>query len=143
MLTIQNYVRAESLEQAYELNQKKSARIIGGMLWLKMTHIRVQNAIDLSGLGLDTIEETPDMYRIGCMTTLRSLELHPGRAVVIREPHFGSAGTFSEEDVRAFANDVSQNITTGSNMRAQAAYRTHLAEVLTRRSLLTLKGGSL
>ena len=78
MLTIQNYVRAESLEQAYELNQKKSARIIGGMLWLKMTHIRVQNAIDLSGLGLDTIEETPDMYRIGCMTTLRSLELHPG-----------------------------------------------------------------
>lgn len=42
--------------------------------------------------------------------------------VVIREPHFGSAGTFSEEDVRAFANDVSQNITTGSNMRAQAAY---------------------
>ena len=78
MLTIQNYVRAESLEQAYELNQKKSARIIGGMLWLKMTHIRVQNAIDLTGLGLDTIEETPDMYRIGCMTTLRSLELHPG-----------------------------------------------------------------
>ena len=252
MLTIQNYVRAESLEQAYELNQKKSARIIGGMLWLKMTHIRVQNAIDLSGLGLDTIEETPDMYRIGCMTTLRSLELHPGlnafthgairesvchivgvqfrnlatvggsiygrygfsdvltifqalnasvelfaagiipleeyakmapdrdilvrilvrktktdfpvltcaaaqtpkdftlsigarpgRAIVIREPHFGSAGTFSEEDVRAFANDVSQNITTGSNMRAQAAYRTHLAAVLTRRSLLTLKGGSL
>ena len=53
MLTIQNYVRAESLEQAYELNQKKSARIIGGMLWLKMTHIRVQHAIDLSGLGLD------------------------------------------------------------------------------------------
>ena len=41
MLTIQNYVRAESLEQAYELNQKKSAHIIGGMLWLKMTHIHV------------------------------------------------------------------------------------------------------
>ena len=69
MLTIQNYVRAESLEQAYELNQKKSARIIGGMLWLKMTHIRVQNAIDLSGLGLDTIEETPDMYRICLLYT--------------------------------------------------------------------------
>ena len=32
MLTIDQYVRAESLEQAYELNQKKSARIIGGML---------------------------------------------------------------------------------------------------------------
>ena len=57
MLTIQNYVKAASLEEAYELNQKKSSRIIGGMLWLKMSHMRVQTAIDLSGLGLDFIEE--------------------------------------------------------------------------------------
>lgn len=32
MIEIQNYVRAESLAQAYELNQKKSSAIIGGML---------------------------------------------------------------------------------------------------------------
>lgn len=78
MLTIQNYVMAESLSQAYELNQKKSNRIIGGMLWLKMSQLRVQNAIDLSHLGLDTIEESEQEYRIGCMVTLRQLELHPG-----------------------------------------------------------------
>ena len=50
MLTIQNYVKAASLEEAYELNQKKSNRIIGGMLWLKMSHMRVQTAIDLLSL---------------------------------------------------------------------------------------------
>ena len=35
MLKIKQYVKAESLEQAYELNQKKTNRIVGGMLWLK------------------------------------------------------------------------------------------------------------
>lgn len=78
MLKIKNYVKAESLEQAYELNQKKSNRILGGMLWMKMSSARIQSAIDLSGLGLDTIEETDEEFKIGCMTTLRSLELHEG-----------------------------------------------------------------
>ena len=36
MIKIKEYVMAESLEQAYELNQKKRNCIIGGMLWLKM-----------------------------------------------------------------------------------------------------------
>ncbi len=34
--------------------------------------------IDLSGLGLDQIEETEDEFRIGCMCSLRQLELHKG-----------------------------------------------------------------
>ena len=53
MLKIKQYVKAESLEQAYELNQKKTNRIVGGMLWLKMSTAQIQTAIDLSGLGLD------------------------------------------------------------------------------------------
>ena len=36
MITIQNYVRAQSLEEAWQLNQKKRNLIIGGMLWVKM-----------------------------------------------------------------------------------------------------------
>lgn len=78
MLKIKNYVRAESLEQAYELNQARGNRIIGGMLWMKMSHAQIQTAIDLSGLGLDTIRETEDAFHIGCMVTLRDLELHEG-----------------------------------------------------------------
>lgn len=78
MLKIKQYVKAESLEQAYELNQKKTNRIIGGMLWLKMSTAQIQTAIDLSGLGLDQIEETEDAWKIGCMVSLRDLELHEG-----------------------------------------------------------------
>lgn len=78
MLKIKEYVRAESLEQAYELNRKKTNRIIGGMLWMKMSDARIQTAIDLSALGLDQIEENEEEYRIGCMVTLRQLELHEG-----------------------------------------------------------------
>lgn len=78
MLTINQYVKAESLQQAYELNQKKNNVILGGMLWLKMQKKNVGTAIDLSGLGLDTIEETEDSYLVGAMVSLRSLELHKG-----------------------------------------------------------------
>ena len=78
MIRIQNYVMAESLEQAYQLNQNKRSRIIGGMLWLKMSNIAVHTAIDLSRLGLNAIEETEEEFSIGAMTTLRQLELHEG-----------------------------------------------------------------
>ena len=80
MLTIREYKKAESLEEAYTLNQKKSNRVIGGMIWLKMETLNVDTAIDLSGLGLDTIEETETEFRIGAMASLRALELHEGLA---------------------------------------------------------------
>ena len=51
MISIKEYRKAESLDEAWELNQKKANRIIGGMMWLKMSRGRVQTAIDLSGLG--------------------------------------------------------------------------------------------
>ena len=78
MMTIREYKRAESLEEAWQLNQKKANRILGGMIWLKMETINVGTAIDLSGLGLDTIEETDAGFSIGAMVTLRQLETHPG-----------------------------------------------------------------
>lgn len=78
MLRIKEYVKAESLSQAYELNQKRTNRILGGMLWMRMGDTQIQKAIDLSGLGLDTIEEDEKEYRIGCMVPLRELELHRG-----------------------------------------------------------------
>lgn len=82
MLNIQNYVRAESLDQAYELVQNKRNRILGGMLWLRMEDIAVGKAIDLSGLGLDTIGETDEAFSIGACVTLRQLEKHAGLNVM-------------------------------------------------------------
>ena len=76
MLKIKEIVRPQSLEEAYELNQKRTNRILGGMLWMRMSNIQIQKAIDLSGLGLDRIEETEEEFSIGCMVTLRELELH-------------------------------------------------------------------
>ncbi len=78
MITIQKYVRAQSLEEAWELNQSKRNRIIGGMLWMRLGSGSVNTAIDLSGLGLNTIEETHEEFSIGAMVTLRDLEMHDG-----------------------------------------------------------------
>lgn len=74
MFTIKNYVRAETLEQAYELNQKRSCRILGGMLWMKMSSAAFQTAVDLSGVVSAGIEEREDRFVIGAMTCLRELE---------------------------------------------------------------------
>ena len=62
MLTIQNYKKVESLEEAYELNQKKANRIVGGMMWMRMGDNRMNTAIDMSGLGLDKIEESDEEF---------------------------------------------------------------------------------
>lgn len=78
MITIQNYVRAQSLEEAWQLNQKKRNRIVGGMLWMKMGRGSLGTAIDLCDLGLDTIEETEESFSIGAMVTLRQIEQHEG-----------------------------------------------------------------
>ena len=74
MLKIKNYVKVNSLEEAYELNQKKTAKILGGMVWMKMGNRNLTTAIDLSGLGLDQITENDQEFVIGCMTSLRDLE---------------------------------------------------------------------
>ena len=263
MLTIENYVKAGNLEEAYEKNQKKTSRIIGGMLWLKMSRMRVQTAIDLSGLGFDTIEEDDREISMGAMVTLRQLETHaglleytegsmkeslrhivgvqfrnlatlggsifgrfgfsdvlteflalgaevelykagritleefskmpvdrdilvgvilpkkieksaylslrntstdfpiltcgvsmlsdgmiqasigarPGRAVVVKDKEGILKDGITESQAKAFGEYVSGEIVTGSNMRAGAEYRKHLAEVLTRRCILKIGGG--
>lgn len=78
MLMIQNYVQAQSLEEAWKLNQKKANRILGGMLWLRLGNKSIHTAIDLCRLGLDRIEETETEFSIGAMVSLRDLEQHEG-----------------------------------------------------------------
>ena len=75
MLTINQYVRAKTLKEAYDLCQNRSSVVIGGMLWLKMQNRSVDIAIDLCDLGLDKIEDKGDEIHIGAMVTLRQLEL--------------------------------------------------------------------
>ena len=84
MMTIREYKRAETLEEAWQLNQKKANRVLGGMIWLKMENINVGTAIDLSGLGLDTIEAVS-------YTHLRPM---PDRTETSLYKTVGSAGIF-------------------------------------------------
>ena len=78
MMTIQKYVRVKTLDEAWQLNQSRANRILGGMMWLRLSGGNVNTAIDLCDLGLDTIDETDDCFSIGAMTTLRALEQHEG-----------------------------------------------------------------
>lgn len=78
MFRAREYVKVKSLEEAWSLNQKRFSVLVGGMMWLKMGNGQKGTVIDLSGLGLDEIEETEDAFVIGCMCTLRQLELHEG-----------------------------------------------------------------
>lgn len=78
MFRAEDYVKADSLAEAYELCRKRSSLVVGGMVWLKMTNVTKRTIVDLSGLGLDTLEETGNEFRIGCMCTLRQLEIHEG-----------------------------------------------------------------
>ena len=74
MLTIKNYLRPKTPQEAYDLVQKRSNVILGGMLWLKMQNRRVDTAIDLQDLGLSYIRREEDGVHIGAMTSLRALE---------------------------------------------------------------------
>ena len=78
MIAIQKYIRAQSLEEAWQLNQNKRNRILGGMLWLRLGKGSVNTAIDLCDLGLNSIEETGEQFSIGAMATLRDIEMHEG-----------------------------------------------------------------
>lgn len=70
------YVKAESLEQAYELAQVNGNIVLGGNLWRRMQNKTYNKAIDLCDLGLDKIEEDDENFYLGAYVTLRALETH-------------------------------------------------------------------
>lgn len=78
MITIREYLKAASLKEAWNANQKRPNRVLGGMGWMKMSRGNVSTAIDLSALGLNQIEETEEEFILGAMVTLRQFETHEG-----------------------------------------------------------------
>lgn len=78
MFSGKTWLSAATLDEAYEALQKNKANaVVGGCGWLKMTKKRIWTAVDLTRLGLDTIEETADAVKIGACVTLRQVETHP------------------------------------------------------------------
>ena len=64
MLNIQNYKRVESIEEAYELNQKKANRIIGGMMWMRMGDNRINTAIACQDWDLTSLKRQMKNLRL-------------------------------------------------------------------------------
>ncbi len=74
MIRFDNYVRAKTAAEAYELNRSFRNVVGGGMMWLHLSDAEYDTLIDLSDLGLDRIEEEEEYLKIGAMTTLSQLE---------------------------------------------------------------------
>ncbi len=78
MLKIKKYVRAQTLEEAWELNQDRNNQVLGGMIWMRQADKVIDTAIDLSDLGLDVITETENEFIIGAMASLNQLMENEG-----------------------------------------------------------------
>ena len=74
MIKVREYRVVESVEEAWELNQKRPNRVVAGNMWLRLGKGQAGTLIDISRLGLDTIEETDEEFVIGAMVPLRELE---------------------------------------------------------------------
>lgn len=64
----------------------------------------------------------------------------PSRAVLLRDETGILAGGIDVSSAKVFGEYAASLLHTGSNLRASAAYRTHLIRVLTERNLLRLGG---
>lgn len=75
MISIKNYEKPSSIEEAYTLlKANKKATLIGGGAFLKLGSKSITTGIDLSEANLDYIKETDDYIEIGAMTTFHELE---------------------------------------------------------------------
>ena len=65
MFRADDYVKVSSLAEAYELCQKRSSLVVGGMVWLKMTSVTKRTVIDLSVLDWTGSKKTTGKFSVG------------------------------------------------------------------------------
>ncbi|NLV76340.1 MAG: FAD-binding protein [Tissierellia bacterium] len=75
MITIREYLKPETMEEAYkQLIRNKKNTIFGGGAFIRMGSKNIPLAIDLSEAGLNYIEEDEYNIKIGAMTTFGDIE---------------------------------------------------------------------
>ncbi len=78
MLQIREFVRPETLEEAYGLlSANKTATLVGGGAYLRLGKKRIGTAIDIAALGLNTLEADGQSCLIGAGVTFGELERSP------------------------------------------------------------------
>ena len=115
MATYSEYVIAQSLEEAYALNQKRSSVIVAGNMWLRQCGRVCRTAVDLSALGLCGIEEQADAFVIGAMTPLRALETH-------RALNAAFGGVFARAFAPIVGTQFRQTATIGGSVYARFGF---------------------
>lgn len=73
-MNVKQYIVPETLDEAVQLLEKKSNRVVGGNHWLKQGTHSI-NAVSLEKLNLNYIKETEEAFIIGGATPLRDLEM--------------------------------------------------------------------
>jgi CO/xanthine dehydrogenase FAD-binding subunit len=75
MLTIAEYAKPMSVEEAYNLMvSRNDSVLVGGGAFLRLASRTIGLAIDLSDTGMDYIRETDNTIEIGGMTTFKDIE---------------------------------------------------------------------
>ncbi len=90
MFTMMQLTEVSSSQEAYELAQKRGARYLGGLMWLKLGDGVIREGIDLSALGLNKIKEVnhPDLgqaIQLGAMVTLGEFENNESISVLLQD----------------------------------------------------------
>lgn len=124
MITIQNYVLPETLEEAYNiLNEKRNNTILGGCAFLRMGSKRIGTAIDLSKLNLNSIKENEETIEIGGMITFREVETSP-----ILEKYFD--GILSKSVKKIVGVQLRNIVTVGSTVYSRYGFSDFLTALL-------------
>lgn len=75
MKKLTNYIKVDSIEEAYNMIQEnKDNYILGGGIYLTLLPKEVNTLIDIDNLNLSFIEDKEDRIEIGALTTFRELE---------------------------------------------------------------------
>lgn len=76
-MEILEYIRPQSLDEAFHLVRDRRGTAIGGAAWLRTNTKTVPLGVDLAGLGLEYIREEGGHIEVGAMTTYHELETSP------------------------------------------------------------------
>jgi len=76
-MRFEHFLQPLTPEEALELAKKPDSIVLGGTMWCRMQKRKFENAIDLSLLDLNQIEEKEDGLYIGAYVTLRQAETSP------------------------------------------------------------------
>ncbi len=137
-MKINEYYKAQSLDEAYEilLDNEKNI-IIGGGAWLKLTKKDVETAVDITKIGLNEIIATKDFIEIGAMTSLRQIE----ESDIIKNQ---SNGILSEAISQIMGVGIRNIATIGGSVMGKYAFSDILTPLLTMdASLIFYKQGEM